>query len=248
MVKIVIGLGSGRCGTMSLWGLLDLQVNSYVTHEALPMPWNRNPDVYEEMFSRLFSRDADIIGDSGYYWINYVEDLLQPKPDTRFICLKRNRDEVIKSMWNHSRGLNTHPTDDWFMMYPRYDTDRKSAVGLMWDEYYELAERWQDKYPDYFRIFDMDLLNTERGQEEILSFADIENPVLQVGIKLNATGDPLIIRCPVAVPNAISCNFCDDGKAMWCIKNLRNGTFTYVCQECEESGERLGSFKESIIL
>ncbi len=82
MAKVVIGLGSGRCGTMSLGSLLNLQINSLVTHEGLPMPWNREPDVHEEMFNRLFARDAAIMGDSGYYWINYVEDLLRLKPNS----------------------------------------------------------------------------------------------------------------------------------------------------------------------
>ena len=186
MAKIVIGLGSGRCGTMSLAGLLNKQPCSMVTHENLTMPWNRNPDIHELRFKSLLSRDADLTGDVGYYWIIYVEDLLEVRSDTKFICLKRDREEVIESMWNHCRGLNVHPTDDWFMVYPRYNTDRKTAVGLMWDEYCKLSEFFQSKYPDSFRIFGMDLLNSEDGQREILSFAGIENPTLQVGIRLNA--------------------------------------------------------------
>jgi hypothetical protein len=150
------------------------------------MPWNRNPDVHKEMFNRLFSRDADYIGDVGYYWINYVEDLLAVKPDAKFICLERDREGVIESMWNYTRGLNTHPTDNWFMMYPRYDTDRKSAIGLMWDDYKELSEGLQNKHPESFRKFDMNDLNYESGIREILTFAGFKERMNWiVGIRLN---------------------------------------------------------------
>lgn len=183
--KIVIGLGSGRCGTKSLQHLLDSQPDTIVTHENLPIPWDNEPDVAGEMISRLLARKATTVGDVGYYWLNHVERLMKVAPHAKFICLKRDRQEVIESMWDFTRGLNVHPTDEWFRMYPRYDTDRKTAIGLMWDDYYSLAEGLQSKHPEHFRIFDIDSLNTEKGQREILSFAGIKKPVLQVGIKLN---------------------------------------------------------------
>lgn len=189
--KIVIGLGSGRCGTRSLQHLLDSQPGSMFTHEALPMPWNRNPDVHEQMFGRLFGRDSGFIGDCGYYWINYVEDMLSVKPEAKFICLERDRQEVIESMWARSRGLNTHSTSDWFMMYPRYDTDRKTAIGLMWGDYKGLAEGLQTKYPESFKIFNMDSLNLGFGDngndvDSILNFAGFsQGRKIAVGIKLN---------------------------------------------------------------
>ena len=185
--NVVIGCGSGRSGTLSLKHLLDSQPDSMFSHEALPMPWNRNPDIHEEMIGRLFERDSGFIGDVGYYWINYVEDMLSAKPDAKFICLERDRQEVIESMWARSRGLNTHPTSDWFMMYPRYDTDRKNAIGLMWDEYFEMAHGLGYKYPETFHVFNMDVLNTKDGVNNLLDFAGFpkDKRDLQVGIKLN---------------------------------------------------------------
>ena len=185
--KVIIGLGSGRCGTKSLMHLLDSQTKSNFTHENLSMPWNRNPaDAQPEMFRRLFLREEDYIGDVGFYWINYVEDMLTVKPDAKFICLKRDRQEVIESMWDFTRGLNTHPANDWFMMYPRYDTDPKSAVGLMWDDYMELTNRLVDKHRNSFKIFKIEHLNSKDGVNSILDFAGFpDNRETLVGIKLN---------------------------------------------------------------
>ena len=187
--RIIIGLGSGRCGTMSLQHLLNSQPDSSFTHESLPMPWNRNPDVHEMMFNKLFRRNEDYIGDVGYYWLNYVDDMLAIKPDAKFICLERDRQEVIESMWCHSRGLNTHPTDDWFMMYPRYDTDRKSAIGLMWDDYKKSARTLQKKYPENFCLFKIENLNNKEGVKDILEFAGFQgSKKIIVGIKRNQRG------------------------------------------------------------
>ncbi|KKN52251.1 hypothetical protein LCGC14_0614710 [marine sediment metagenome] len=185
--KVIIGLGSGRCGTMSLQRLLNSQGNSKVTHENLPIPWDNEPDVAEQRIEELLELDADIIGDVGYYWLNHVERMLQAASNTKFICLKRKRQEVIESMWAFSRGLNVHPIKEWYRMYPRYDTDRKTAIGLMWDDYYIISERLQEKHPGQFRIWDTDALNSKTGVEAILDFVEIpkENQVVQVGIKLN---------------------------------------------------------------
>jgi len=39
--KLIIGLGTGRCGTMSLSKLLSMQENTIVSHETgTPLPWD----------------------------------------------------------------------------------------------------------------------------------------------------------------------------------------------------------------
>jgi hypothetical protein len=42
MARLVIGCGTGRCGTMSLANLLDSQDNAWVTHELMQLPWKFN--------------------------------------------------------------------------------------------------------------------------------------------------------------------------------------------------------------
>lgn len=173
---------------MSLMHLLDSQPNSNFTHEALPMPWYNNPpEAQPEMFKRLFLRNEQYIGDVGYYWLNHVKAMLSEKPDAKFICMKRDREEVIESMWDYTRGLNVHPTDDWFMMYPRYDVDKKEAIGLMWDEYYDIADELQEQYQDQFIIVWVDKLNSKDGVEYILDFAGIpkDDQVVRENIWLN---------------------------------------------------------------
>jgi hypothetical protein len=158
------------------------------------MPWEFDEEIWTWNMGRLllgkWPYDKNIIGDVGFYWINYIEKLLEKRPETKFVCLKRDRQEVVKSMWKFTSGLNVHPTDDWFRMYPRYDTHPKDAVGLMWNDYYKIAERWQEKHPDAFLIMDMDVaLNTEDGMRRMFKFLDITNPVMETNIQLNTSND-----------------------------------------------------------
>ncbi|KKL94555.1 hypothetical protein LCGC14_1863500 [marine sediment metagenome] len=172
---------------MSLTGLLNSQPDSNITHENLPIPWFNEPNVAGQMIEQLLKREAAIIGDVGYYWLNQVNHLLEHVPQAKFICLKRARQEVIESTWAHSRGLNVHPTDPWYRMYPLYNTDRKTAIGLMWDDYCTISEKLQEKYPEHFKILDTDSLNTQVGVETILDFAEVpkEEQVIQIGVRLN---------------------------------------------------------------
>lgn len=194
MSRLVIGLGSGRCGTVSLSALLRLQGETFVSHENCPVPWEFDEHVWEWMMTnKLLSNrhpyDTEVIGDVGYYWINYIERLLELKPEAKFICLKRDREETIDSYMVKSSGLNVHPTDDWYRMFPRYDAYPRDAVGLLWDDYYKIAESWQDEYPGKFIIMGVEeALNDERGQEKLLQFAGFHSPRVQLNIRLNANG------------------------------------------------------------
>jgi hypothetical protein len=144
--------------------------------------------VASKLFSRKPPYDTEVIGDVGYYWINYIDRALDIEPDAKFICLWRNRKEVMDSMWRHSRGLNVYSQDNKENPYPYYDTDRYTAIGRMWDDYAALSEKWSDKYPSNFMCIEMGkALNDTHGQREMLRFAGFKNPIIRLGIKLNVS-------------------------------------------------------------
>jgi len=154
------------------------------------MPWEFNQTAWDWNMKKLYSGkppwDKKIVGDVGYYWINHVERLLDKEADSHFICLKRDRESTMDSYMVKSSGLNVHPTDDWFRMFPRYNLPAREAVGAMWDDYYRVAEEWQEKCPELFLILDMDeALNTADGMTEMLEHLGVENPLIQTNIKLN---------------------------------------------------------------
>lgn len=195
---IVIGLGTGRCGTMSLARLLNAQDGVWCTHEYLVEPagfdgldWRREDQVATRLKTEL-DNGFKVVGDVAYYHLSYVRFWKSVGP-CRFICMRRDRDEYIQSAirkignhniwmahdgtkWNHC-GL-----DDYFPKFP--GPTREEAIGQFWDWYYMLAERMED---ENFRIFNMTDLNTEQGVLDILEFARVPEPNPIVGLRCNAT-------------------------------------------------------------
>lgn len=61
-------------------------------------------------FERLQTMEApELLGDIGFYYLNYVEDILEKVPHCRFVCLKRDREQTIKS-WLRKSRINRWPS------------------------------------------------------------------------------------------------------------------------------------------
>ena len=203
-VNLVLGIGCGRCGSLSLAKLLNSQPGFDVTHESRPLlPWRADHDesVVKAKIGRLLTRDAGCIGDIASYYLPYVEQFLREAPHTRVICLWRDCEEVVRSFCRWSDRAHSRPTDHWSKspasglfhdpvwstIFPKYDTtSREEGIRRYWHEYYEYVSRLQTKYPENVRQFEMNTaLNTEAGQREVLDFVGVpaDRQVLQVGLR-----------------------------------------------------------------
>ena len=183
-------MGSGRCGTTSLSILLNAQQDTSATHEFCFLPWEFNQSYWDRVVDKLTSGkdpyNTGVIGDVGYYWMNHVDRVVERFPSVKFIYLWRDRQEVVDSMWEFTRGLNTYP-DNPLNPYKLYEGDKKAAVGLMWDDYMAMSKEYKKKYPDQFYRIEMNLaLNDGKEQRKMLEFAGYESPVVWLGIKEKA--------------------------------------------------------------
>ena len=176
--KLIIGLGTGRCGTKSLSVLLSLQPNTVVPHEyqVTPLPWVFSQEAIEKKIKSL-----DMInGDVGFYYVNYIDFIAKLYPKAYFICLQRSRKEVIDSYmrktqrrnhWINHDGKTWQPDPKWDAAYPKFNTCNKAlAIGMYYDLYYEKIFSLSLKYPKNLKVFNMDCLNNERGIRNILGF------------------------------------------------------------------------------
>jgi sulfotransferase family protein len=187
--RIILGLGTGRCGTRSLANLLNRQPRTRITHEEPPrLPWNvKDRDAICRRLDRMQqTRQGEVIGDVASYFLPYAERAIEYSPSIRLVCLKRPRDEVVQSFmsWldsvhplptNHwarvpATGVYHHPV--WSRIFPQYDIqDREEGIGRYWDEYSERAESLEKQFPDNFRIFDWrTALTTQAGQHAMFDF------------------------------------------------------------------------------
>lgn len=188
----VIGLGSGRSGTVSLSTLLDAQRATSVTHETRPLlPWIPDEEQLSVRLAQLAHRDASISGDVAYYYLPYVERINHRLPGVKFVCMRRNFDDTVRSLMAKTDGRNHwvdhdgslwRTDDQWDKTMPSFQVMPKiEAVRRYVSEYYIEAERLQRQLPRAFRIFDIEMLNNPRGTVSILTHIGITDPVtLQV--------------------------------------------------------------------
>ncbi len=208
--KFVYGMGCGCCGTASLALLLNSQPNALVSHEMSPiLPWTLDQGRIQWKYGQLDHQSHlfDLVGDVGTYYLSYIGFLMKSLEevevlaegyDFKFVIMKRNKEDVIKSFMKkfkrqHNNPLQNHddPTlkvDKWDDAFPKYnDVSLEDAIKLYYDDYYKIADIFIERHPDNVRMFDVDSLNTETGVKDILDFVGVENQSVMTGIKKNTT-------------------------------------------------------------
>lgn len=195
----IIGLGTGRCGSMSLARLLNEQIGCSCTHEmtfdhtkyiARPLDIN-NKEMTNNYLNSLEARTLPIKADVSLWWLNSVEDIIEKfGKDVKFICLKRDKEQVQKSYESKFNNNGTPPginplqdhngevyrKDLWDCSYPKFEaSNRLEAIGKYWDDYYKRSEEFSDKYPDQFKIINLEDLNVPFKVHNILKFCGFKD-------------------------------------------------------------------------
>lgn len=202
MTRLIIGLGTGRCGTVSLKVLLALQQHTNATHETMLLPHKFNERKFITYMRKLSNRKARISADVALWNLPYVTAILAKYHKTKFICLKRDKEAVVKSYMaktpdrNHWTRRDSKYWSDkkwprekrcpYGSCYPKFDADKEEAIGLYWDYYETVSETYEQAFPDNFRIFSVEYLNTRDGCEKILRFAGYDEMIIKIGIHKNA--------------------------------------------------------------
>src|SRR5437867_2840197 len=113
MFRIILVIGTGRCGLVSMLNLLSQQPKTKATLEESPLlPWQRQAGdrVIRERFARFRrSREADVVVDTAAFYLPYLEDAIAVEPDLRVIALKRPRENVEASFVRFLDEYNTFP-------------------------------------------------------------------------------------------------------------------------------------------
>ena len=207
--QLVIGLGTGRCGTTTLSVLLEAQSDSRFIHEGAIdgerhlVPWG-NDEAAVTWLRALEARTAPArwFGDVGMYFLPSVEVILSEWPTARFIVLRRARAETVTSFLKKTEGRNhwaDHDGEGWMVddkwdpCFPSYSPrPKEEALKAYWDEYYHEAEMLTDRYPDSIRIWNIEVLNSVAGRKDILQFAGYSESqvVVEDGYHANAENDP----------------------------------------------------------
>ena len=177
--KLIVGLGTGRCGTRSLTRLLSLQQGVNVKHERKPaLSWDneRDPGLHLRCGQEV---DCDVFADVGFYYLPHVERLREEFSGITFVCLQRGREQTIESFCKHqARGRNWFDRhgSNWSRSFPVITGGCfAEQVGRYWDMYYERAN---ELVGDDFQVYPTSALSDARSQQ-ILNFCGFESPVVE---------------------------------------------------------------------
>lgn len=156
-----------------------------VPHEGIWLPFERN----EERFRQVWSRVRRVGGDFGPYWLHYVEDILTRDPETRFVCLQREREATCRSWEKAAFGKRRFGVRfAWRAPDGKIHVDDAvggsegpipEAIRAYYDAYYTRSRDLAAKYPRRFRIFrSPDVIEGRKARREMLRFAGLKRPVV----------------------------------------------------------------------
>lgn len=204
--QLVIGCGTGRCGTVSLMKFLNSHAGITMYHEGAIdgrghhlLPWRGGEAQLHKWLTELegYTGNTRWYGDIGPYFLPYLPEILKFDPEARVICLERNKSEVIKSFlrktagrnhWYKHGGIGWTEDPEWDPSFPHYaEPDKSRALGLYWDYYHSTAAEYRALFPDNFLFLPTLALNKTSGRLKILEFIGYDGPTVSGGIfKANA--------------------------------------------------------------
>ena len=192
--RLIIGLGTGRCGTTTIKDLLTIQDRTVALHEHLVLPWEINLNKLYQCLEILAKIDSPVVAGIAFYYLPYLDNIRRSLSqfgfqELRIIALQRNCPDTVKSYMLKTEGLNHWQLGSssyrkeatWDPAYPKYSysLSKKEAIEEYWKDYYAACEH------EKIAIFPLESLNSFEGQIEILSACGFDAPRTQLGIKSN---------------------------------------------------------------
>ena len=187
--QLIISIGTGRCGSVSLSKFLSAQDNVSVLHEGRLdthkirklIKWENDEDNLFEWLEFLLSLDGHkFVGDTGMYYLPYIEQIIDKYPEVKIVVMERNKEEVVKSYikkttgrnhWFDHDGKEWDKDDKWDPCYPKYDiSNKEKALEKYWEDYKSQTDNLILKFPDKIKKWTIQSLNTLNGKNEILNF------------------------------------------------------------------------------
>ena len=180
-MTLVIGIGTGRCGTKTLARFLDSQPNSCVTHERYSnrVPWGyRGQEYLDTLIAESESATDSLQGDVAFYWLPHIERLLteiSPKHSIKVLVLKRTKKKTVQSYlrkvpsnpWKVEMSANT---TSWHKCFPKFACKtRRQCLECYWSYYYGEVARLKTLFPDRVLVIQTESLAKKRTLKEILT-------------------------------------------------------------------------------
>jgi hypothetical protein len=166
---IIIGVGTGRCGTKSLAALLT-EAGANVSHEGAMtrIDWDNPTQGQVERGIEYLDAQADgsAGGDVSHAWLPALSSILDARPSARVVGLIRQKGECVESWMTHlSRCVCIRNGTESEKQFPTYDLPNtragwREAYSQYWEEYNHRMLGLKFTH-DQIKLFRMRELNTK---------------------------------------------------------------------------------------
>lgn len=195
---LILGLGTGRCGTKSIAKLFNLQENCAGYHERLMVPFDCNRAWGIHFVERMLGGDGTGTWpyrfEAASWYLHYAAFVMERAADAKIVVMERAPDEVVNSFMrstsepprNHWQPHDMATNDKYFNCFPTYDPGLKKEVAIRkYVDAYALGVNYlSETYGPRVRRFSVKDLNDVEACESLLRWAGV-NPtnLSQVWIK-----------------------------------------------------------------
>lgn len=194
MKKYILGVGTGRCGTMSLAKLLNGCGGVEVSHELGGeinkddiLPWNFERKFADLKLNKLLKLKNLLVGDVALYYLNYIDFFYKKLHELKIVYMWRDKQEVVKSYMKKTETLNhwwstEKKKNTLYRIYHKWDTAypdldytiiKPKAIEEYWEIYHKRAFDLKKKYKNKMMIIDIKNLNNHKIQKILFDFLEI---------------------------------------------------------------------------
>jgi hypothetical protein len=192
---VVLGIGTGRCGSTSLAVAFQEMDNALATHETPPMIfWQPQPEQVAFHLRRLewLCRYYRVVFDASHWWLEVMPAFLERFPGGKVVGLHREMESCVNSFLKikgaeHGTVNHWAPPDDkrwaksaWdpsypsFVAPPQYDDNPFMSKGtqIQWyvDSYNARLHELANRYPEKFLLIHTNSLGEPQVSDELSAF------------------------------------------------------------------------------
>lgn len=186
--RFVIGITTGRCGSMSFAKFMNNQKNTTFTHEKMDVTMWPLFGGYTRAMNHLKGYGGKFVGDISPGWASWAVYLLRYHPDSKIVWLHRDKEEVVDSFIRQKESRPQWFTsfdgpDGYMGAYPVQELEySRDAVRRCIDRTYWLCKSFRTLYPEHVYLIDMYSLNDHEQQYELLSWIGYRDRDMVLGM------------------------------------------------------------------
>lgn len=197
---LIIGLGTGRCGTKSLASLLGKCKGISSSHEfrgrnSAPhrLSWYFSKKEIKERLNYIDKYEHPFVADVSSYYLNYIEYLVKNVKKLKIIYLHRPIREVTNSFMSKTHFETEKDTNHWFSYshkdmkngiyrkvswdrcFPKYKRvkNKRRAILRYCRHYEKKMDKYFKKYPDKILPIELRFFNCKETQRAMYRFIGI---------------------------------------------------------------------------